>query len=67
MTAIVFQGLLPTVFLSFRCFSLPLFMPHIPVSPVPVDLFCWQQAMSRLMAAMRRQGVHPADAVVLLP
>ena len=65
--AIAFAGLLPTVLLSFRCFSFPLFMPHIPNSLVPVDLFCWQQAMSQLMASIRSQGVHPADTVVLLP
>ena len=42
-------------------------MPHIPVSPVSVDLFCWQAAMSQLMVAMHKQGVHPAETVVLVP
>jgi ATP-dependent helicase/nuclease subunit B len=42
-------------------------MPHTPFSPRTVDVFCWQQAMTRLMDAMRQRGVHPADAMVLLP
>ena len=42
-------------------------MPSNSIFPVPVDLFCWRQAMSELIAAMQKRAVHPADAVVLLP
>jgi len=34
--------------------------------PTP-DALCWQQAMNRLAGAVQARGIHPAEAVVLLP
>ncbi|MGH8859223.1 MAG: hypothetical protein ACREXG_14550, partial [Polaromonas sp.] len=31
------------------------------------DALCWRQAMARLAEALQTRGVHPAEAVVLLP
>lgn len=31
------------------------------------DVLCWHQAMGRLKEAVQARGVHPAEAVVLLP
>ena len=31
------------------------------------DALCWRQAMAGLAEAMAARGVHPAEAVVLLP
>ncbi|SFU31572.1 ATP-dependent helicase/nuclease subunit B [Polaromonas sp. YR568] len=33
----------------------------------PPDALCWQQAMAQLAATLQARGVHPAEAVVLLP
>lgn len=45
-------------------------MPPAPTAdaalPTP-DALCWQQAMDQLAAVVRVRGVHPAEAVVLLP
>ena len=39
-----------------------------PVDTVqPLSVLCWQQAMARLVATLQTRGVHPAEAVVLLP
>ncbi|WP_309680959.1 PD-(D/E)XK nuclease family protein [Polaromonas sp.] len=41
--------------------------PHSELAAHPAVALCWQPAMAQLAQALQTRGVHPADAVVLLP
>ncbi|MGH6636968.1 MAG: PD-(D/E)XK nuclease family protein [Polaromonas sp.] len=45
---------------------MPLPKPADTAQTLP-DALCWRQAMARLAEALQARGVHPAEAVVLLP
>ncbi|MBK5204879.1 MAG: PD-(D/E)XK nuclease family protein, partial [Polaromonas sp.] len=42
-------------------------LPDTPDIAATLSTLCWQQAMAKLADTLQARGVHPAEAVVLLP